>query len=423
MAPRKKITSPLKTSSSTANDAATARYTAMAKATAAGKQVTAIPKKPSNVRPPAFFKSEYPSGQGSDTGTPTGTGTGTDTKPKVTKPDTGIAPLTFTDTDNGDGTITRRYSDGTIEIIAGGRGSGSGTDSATDELLRRDEANRRSAFKVLEDTFNSYGLGSLVPVVRTFMQQGLSDDEAVIQLRQTPEYKQRFLGNEGRRAKGLFAYSEKQYLEAEQTYRDLLSQSSLETLATADTFAKLIGGAVSPAETQDRIQNVFTRIDNADAQLREQIGGYLTGYGISDPNIQRTQLASALLMGGTSAQDLVRNIEKAQIKTAALTSGVAIGEENISNLQKQLETAKTYDVYGTSKKAFGELAQTMPTAEKLSQIYGDQTPGLSEELQQEAFFGLQSQRRKKLQEKEKATFGGQAGTSTVSLAQQTSGAI
>jgi hypothetical protein len=350
--------------------------------------------------------------------TDTSKGTGKDTGK-----DKGIAPLTFTDTDNGDGTITRRYSDGTVEIIAGGRGAGQGTDPATAELLRRDEANRKSAFKVLEDTFNSYGLGSLVPVVRTFMEQGLSDDEAVIQLRQTPEYKQRFLGNEGRRAKGLYAYSEAQYLEAEQTYRDLLAQSGLETLATADTFSKLIGGAVSPAETQDRIQNVFNRIDNADPQLREQIGGYLTGYGISDPNLQRTQLASALLMGGTSAQDLVRNIEKAQIKTAALTSGVAIGEENISSLQKQLETAKTYDVYGTSKKAFGELAQTMPTTQKLSQIYGDQTPGLAEELQQEAFFGLQSQRRKKLQEKEKATFGGQSGTSTVSLAQRTTGAI
>ena len=334
----------------------------------------------------------------------------------------GIKPLTFVDTDNGDGTITRRYSDGSIEILAGGRG-GQTTDPATAELLRRDEANRISAFKVLEDTFNSYGLGSLVPIVRTFMEQGLSDDEAVIQLRQTPEYKQRFLGNEGRRAKGLFAYSEAEYLQAEQTYRDLLAQSGLETLASADTFAKLIGGAVSPAETQDRIQNVFTKIDNADPQLREQIGSYLTGYGIGDPNIQRTQLASALLMGGTSAQDLVRNIEKAQIKTAALTSGMTLAEENISSLQKQLETAKTYDVYGTSKKAFGELAQTMPTTEKLANIYGEDTGNLSSDLQQEAFFGLQSQRRKRLQEREKATFGGSAGTTTASLAQQSTGAI
>jgi hypothetical protein len=300
---------------------------------------------------------------------------------------------------------------------------GATTDPATAELLRRDEANRVSAFKVLEDTFNSYGLGSLAANVKTFMEQGLSEDEAVIQLRQTPEYKQRFLGNEGRRAKGLYAYSESEYLQAEQTYRDLFAQSGLETLAGADTFSKLIGGAVSPAETQARIQDVFNKIDNADPQLREQIGGYLTGYGIGDPNIQRTQLASALLMGGTSAQDLVRNIEKAQIKTAALTSGMTLAEENISSLQKQLETAKTYDVYGTSKKAFGELAQTMPTTEKLANIYAEDTTNLSSELQQEAFFGLQSQRRKKLQEREKATFGGSAGTSTASLAQQSTGAI
>jgi hypothetical protein len=330
---------------------------------------------------------------------------------------------TFTDVDNGDGTITRTYSDGTVEIVAGGRGAGQGTDPATAELLRRDEANRVSAFKVLEDTFNAYGLGSLAANVKLFMQQGLSEDEAVIQLRQTPEYKQRFLGNEGRRAKGLYAYSESEYLQAEQTYRDILAQSGLETLASADTFSKLIGGAVSPAETQARVQDVFAKIDNADPQLRQQLGNYLTGYGIGDPNIQRTQLASALLMGGTSAQDLVRNIEKAQIKTAALTSGMNLGEENVTSLQKQLESAKTYDVYGTSKKAFGELAQTMPTTEKLANIYGEDTTNLSGELQQEAFFGLQSQRRKKLQEKEKATFGGSAGTSTASLAQNTKGAI
>jgi predicted ATPase len=128
-------------------------------------------------------------------------------------------------------------------------------------------------------------------------------------------------------------------------------------------------------------------------------------------------------MGGTSAQDLVRNIEKAQIKTAALTSGMTLAEENISSLQKQLETAKTYDLYGTSKKAFGELAQTMPTTEKLANIYGEDTSNLSSELQQEAFFGLQSQRRKRLQQREQATFGGQAGISTAGLARGTAGSF
>lgn len=346
-----------------------------------------------------------------------------DKNQKVDKGQTTPTPLTFIDTDNGDGTITRKYSDGSIEIISGGRGAGgsSAEDAYTKWLAAQDLKERTSAYTILEDTFNSYGLGTLVPAIKNYLVQGLSEDEALIQLRQTPEYKTRFLGNEGRRAKGLAAYDEGTYLNAEQTYRDILAQSGLDVLANQNTYAQLIGGAVSAAETQDRIQNVFNKIDNADPALREQIGNYLTGYGVSDPNLQRTQLASALLTGGTSAQELVRGIEKAQIKTAALTAGVPVDESDIAGLQKQLESTKTYDVYGTAKKAFGEIAAIEPTLTKLANIYGEDAAALKPELQQEAFFGLASQRRKKLQEKEQATFGGQAGTTQVSLGQTGAG--
>ena len=60
---------------------------------------------------------------------------------------------------------------------------------------------------------------------------------------------------------------------------------------------------------------------------------------------------------------------------------------------------------------------------KLSQIYNEDTAGLQQELQQEAFFGLASQRRKKLEQKEQAAFSGQSGTSTVSLAQKAMGSF
>jgi hypothetical protein len=319
------------------------------------------------------------------------------------------------------------------DTSTGDTSTGEGTDTGTGNidldalyeqwLNRQNQKERVSAFKILEDAFNTYGLGSLVPAIQNFLRQGLSDDEAVIELRKTPEYKTRFKGNEGRLAKGLAAYSESDYLTAEQTYRDILAQSGLENLATRDTFSQLIGGAVSAAEVNDRINNVFNKIDNADAKLKEQIGNYLTGYGVTDPNVQRTQLASALLTGGTNAQELVRGIEKAQIKTAALTAGVNILEEDVTGLQKQLESSKTYDVYGTAKKAFGEIAANEPTLTKLANIYGEDAATLKPELQQEAFFGLASQRRKKLQEKEQATFGGQAGTSTASLSQGLAGSI
>jgi len=297
-------------------------------------------------------------------------------------------------------------------------------DPAAAELRRQNEADRRSAYAILDDAFKGYGLETLAPVIRSLMEQGVSTDEAALELRKTDAYKTRFIGNEGRIAKKLAVYSPAEYLQAEQTYRDVLAQNGLEALAGTETYSKLISGAVSPVEMQNRIINVFNKIDNADSGLKEQLGTYFSTYGVGDPNLQRTQIASALLIGATSAQELERSLQKSQLRSAATTAGLGVlGEPEVTDLQKQLEAAKTYDVYGTAKKAFGELATVQPLTTKLSQIYNEDTTGLQQELQQEAFFGLASQRRKNLQQKEQAAFSGQSGISTVSLAQQASGSF
>lgn len=305
-----------------------------------------------------------------------------------------------------------------------GGGATTVEDPGAAELRRQNEANRRSAYAILDDAFKGYGLETLSPVIRSLMEQGVSTDEAALELRKTDAYKKRFIGNEGRITKGLAVYSPAEYLQAEQTYRDVLAQNGLEALAGTETYSKLISGAVSPVEVQDRIVNVFNKIDNADSALKEQLGTYFSTYGVGDPALQRTQIASALLMGASSAQELERSLQKSQLRAAATTAGLGVlGEPEVTDLQKQLEAAKTYDVYGTAKKAFGELATVQPTTTKLSQIYNEDTAGLQQELQQEAFFGLASQRRKKLEQREQAAFSGQAGTSTVSLAQQASGSF
>jgi hypothetical protein len=305
-----------------------------------------------------------------------------------------------------------------------GGGATTVEDPGAAELRRQNEANRRSAYAILDDAFKGYGLETLSPVIRSLMEQGVSTDEAALELRKTDAYKKRFIGNEGRIAKGLAVYSPAEYLQAEQTYRDVLAQNGLEALAGTETYSKLISGAVSPVEVQDRIVNVFNKIDNADSALKEQLGTYFSTYGVGDPALQRTQIASALLMGANSAQELERSLQKSQLRAAATTAGLGVlGEPEVTDLQKQLEAAKTYDVYGTAKKAFGELATVQPTTTKLSQIYNEDTAGLQQELQQEAFFGLASQRRKKLEQREQAAFSGQSGISTVSLAQQASGSF
>jgi hypothetical protein len=284
-------------------------------------------------------------------------------------------------------------------------------------------ANRKSAFQILADEFTQRGLPTLATEVERFMKEGLTPAEARISIRNTQAYKDRFKGNEGRIKKGLAVYQPDEYLAAEETYRNLLLANNLQDLISKNTTDSFISGAVSAQEVQDRIQNVFTKIDNADPTLKGQLGQYFSSYGIADPNLQRSQLASALLTGETSSMALERQLKKAQLRAGAQMSGVTIAETGVESLQQQLEAQNVSDVYGVAKTGFSTLSQTQPGTEKLAQIYGEQTTGLSEELQQEAFFGLQSQRRKKLQEREQATFGGQAGISTAGLARGTAGSF
>jgi len=277
---------------------------------------------------------------------------------------------------------------------------------------------RKNAYQLLIDEFTQMGIPTLADAVRGYMVEDVDPELVPGRLTETEAYKQRFAGNEGRKAKGLSVYSPREYLQAEETYKSLLDSAGLQDLATQNTFSSFISGAVSPVEVQDRIQNVFNKIDNADDALKSQIGTYFSQYGIMDPNVQRGQIASALLTGETSSLALERQLKKAQLRAGATMARYDVGETTIESLQKQLEAQGVSDVYGTAQSGFKTLAETAPTASKLAEIYKTDVSGLQEELQQEAFFGLKSQRRKKLEEQEQAAFAGQAGISQVSLTQR-----
>jgi hypothetical protein len=286
---------------------------------------------------------------------------------------------------------------------------------------QRDDAERVSAYQILIDTFKGYGLETLVPVLQSYMENKTPYAEGLIRLRQSDAYKARFSGNEGRIARGLAAYQPDEYLAAEETYREIFAQNNLEGLMTQDTFSKLISGAVSPVEAQDRIAKVFNKIDNADDTLKQELNKQFALFGVGDPAKQRGEIATALLMGQEASQMLERRLSKAQISAGAALSKYTVDSIKVEDLQKQFESAGVSDVYGTAKAGFRTLAEAEPTVSKLAEIYKTDTSGLQKELQQEAFFGLKSQRRKRLEEQEKATFAGQAGTTQVSLAQRTAG--
>jgi hypothetical protein len=302
-------------------------------------------------------------------------------------------------------------------------GGGSAEDPGVTYQRARDEADRKSAFQMLEDTFRGYGLDTLANEVRNYMVQGLPYAEGTIRLRQSEAYKTRFAGNQGRIAKGLAAYDPREYLQAEEEYKNLFASAGLGDLSTQENFSSLIGGAVSLTEAQDRINNVFTRIDNAPAELKAQLGRYFGAYGINDPSIQRSQLAKSLLLGDTSSQTLERNLQKAQLFTGAARYGLDLPEDRIQNLQQQLESQGVSNFLGAGMTGFQELSESLQETTRLGSFYGAMEKPEEQELEQEAFFGLRSQRRKRLQETERATFTGQAGTTTQSLARDVAGSI
>lgn len=288
---------------------------------------------------------------------------------------------------------------------------------------QRDEAERVSAYQILSDTFKGYGLETLVPTIQGLIEAKTPYSEGLIRLRQSDAYKTRFAGNQGRIQRGLAAYEPQEYLAAEETYREIFAQNNLEGLMTQDTFSKLIGGAVSPVEAQDRIAKVFSKIDNADDTLKTELSKQFSLYGVGDSTKQRAEVATALLMGQEASQMLERRLAKAQIGAGAALARYQVDATKVEDLQKQFESAGVSDVYGTAKTGFTTLAEVAPTTQKLASIYGDTGADLTKELEQEAFFGLASQRRKKLEQQEKAAFAGQAGTTQVSLARGIAGQI
>jgi hypothetical protein len=284
------------------------------------------------------------------------------------------------------------------------------------------DADTRSAYAIVEDAFSKYGLGSLVPLIRQFRIKGLSPEEAQLELEKAPEFKSRFVGNEGRIAKGLQAYKPGEYLQAEETYANLLKSNNLTALANKSTFDKLIAGAVSPAEAQDRINLVFNKIDTAPQDVKNELGRYFSSFGVGDSNVQRTQIAEAILSGEDPAMKLEMNVRKAQLRAGATAAGLAPTEERLAAIERLTAEAGISNAYVAGQQGFQTLSRIEPFTQTLAQRFGE-APVAEEELTKESFLGLESQRRKRLKEQEQALFGGSAGITQASLATSPAGQI
>lgn len=249
----------------------------------------------------------------------------------------------------------------------------------------------------------------------TFINQQLTadipPDAIMISIRQQPFYKERFKGNDALRDAGIAELTPAEYLQTEQTYSSILTSANLGDLATRQNFASMIGGQVSAVELQDRVTNVYQRIQYADTALKEEMKR-LKQLG----NIDASDFAQALLTGKEGAASLRRKIATAEVSTEFTQRGMqsALGATELANLgvtRQQAQTGAEYARAGTQR--LGELAA----------IYGADQTNIQAELESEAFKGLESQRRKRLTAMERSAFSGSSGMGQPSLGRSAAGNI
>jgi len=263
---------------------------------------------------------------------------------------------------------------------------------------------KNNMIQILTDRFAQYGLSSLTSKIKELAISGATEATITLGLMETEEYKKRFSANADRIKKGLAVLSPAEYLNVEDSYRQVLRAYGLKQFDTDEYVKQFISNDISPTELSNRVVTAVQRVQNADPAIINQLKQY---YGIS-----ATDMVGYVLDPEQSFQKIQRQIAASEIGVAAgrqgLTAGVSVAEQLAAQGVTEAE----------AQKGYATIADILPTAEKLSSIYGTTLDGYGQtEGEQEVFNSLASAQRKrqKLTAREIAAFSGSAGAAKTSL--------
>lgn len=259
-----------------------------------------------------------------------------------------------------------------------------------------------NAIELLTRTFANYGLGSLAGVITDFVRKGYKADTISLMLQDTPEYKRRFAANEARKKAGLAVLSPAEYLATEAAYRQVMSAAGLPKgfYDSTDDFTKFIANDMSPSELNARVSAAEKSVLNADTLYQDQLRKL---YGLSNGEM------IAYALDPEKALPIVERRAKAvDYATAAAQQGVNVG----------LQPSEYYAGLGVTeaqaRQGFSQIAQTMPTYEKLQNIYGAEGQDVLTNLQAAAFGGTgQAQAEQDILKKRRQEIGQFSGSSGV----------
>ena len=238
-----------------------------------------------------------------------------------------------------------------VATETGGGGGGSSTTAfapATD------------ARKTIEAVLAKYGLGeSLARKLYNLYATGTvninNPDALIFAIRDEPEYQTRFAGNIARAKKGLSELDPGSYVELENTFRRLMQSNGLPSgfYDQTDDFTRLIEGDVSPSELQDRVQNGFRAVQDADPEVKRQMQEL---YGVNEAGLAAyfldpTKAAPILTRQAEAAKISARAKGLANVQLTALTA-----EELAARGITQAEAEAGFTKLGLQQGLYNEMA-------------------------------------------------------------------
>jgi hypothetical protein len=269
---------------------------------------------------------------------------------------------------------------------------------------------QQDVYSTIVDRLNRYNLGGLAPLIKKLAIEGATEATIMLRLQDEPIYQERFKANQSRISKGLKALTPAEYLTLEDDYRQVLRAYGLKQFDNDAYVSQFLANDISVSELSNRVVTAVQRVRNADPAVSSMLKNY---YGITN-----NDLVAYVLDPNQQFQKIERQVAASEIGVAAGRQGFNIGVPVAEQLAAQGITQ------AEAQRGYATIADILPTAEKLSDIYGTtlESYGLAEG-EQEVFNQLASAQRKRqrLVSREVAEFSGQAGVGRGSLGTATGG--
>lgn len=265
----------------------------------------------------------------------------------------------------------------------------------------------KDAFAMLADLFASYGLGELAAEISGYMTSGLTAGEALIKLKTNPNgaYATRFAGNFARVKNGMNALSEAAYMELENSYTNTLKSYGLSNMLGMDSksnwkiFANYIANDISAVEFKDRIATVQDRVVNADPATKELFKKWY-------PSLTDKDLVAYFLNPTETIGKLKEKVTTAEIGAAFMGQ----------NLSTDMTSASDLARYGIDRAGAilgaSQIAEVLPEASKLGNIYEEAGITYSQKTGEEEFLKSSDEakrKRSRLASMERGSFSGSSG--------------